>query len=123
MDPLLMQDALPDIDRIMKIAKDEGVDEKDKATRLNEIFSARNIRLKRMKNSHGALSPAATDGYAKCPDMTEMRILFQLQSETNSDSCSTDTTSNLSSDVNYDLIEDVMISAIKQHVWCKNGKK
>ncbi|CAF1518249.1 unnamed protein product [Adineta steineri] len=106
----LMQDALPDIDREMQRAKEDGLDDKIKAQRLNEIFSAKNLRSKRMKNSHGALSSAATDGYAKCPDMAEMRIQFRKQLESTPNTFATSTLTTLASDINYDLMEDVDVS-------------
>jgi hypothetical protein len=106
----LMQDALPDIDCVMRNAETEGVDERTKTKRLNEIFSTRKIRSKRMKNLHGALSSAATDGYAKCPDMAEMRIQFRLQSQNAPNTFDSTTLTDLSSDTSYDLMEDVDIS-------------
>ena len=77
----LMQDALSDIDREMRQSEEEEVDEKVQAQRLNALFVAKNIRSARMKNSFGVLSTAATDVYAKCPDMVEMRLQFRIQSE------------------------------------------
>lgn len=68
----LMQDALPDIDRQLRQAEEEGIDEKGQARRLNAFFASNNIRSKRIRNSHGVLSEAATDGYARCPDMAEI---------------------------------------------------
>jgi hypothetical protein len=106
----LMQNALPDIDREMRRAEAEGVDEKIKAKRLNEMFSSKNIRSKRMKNLYGALSTAATDGYAKCPDMAEMRIQFRLQSEKAPTVVFSTAYTELASDKNYDLLEDEAIS-------------
>lgn len=101
----LMQDALPDIDRELRQAEEEGVDERVQARRLNALFASKNIRSKRIKNSSGILSEAATEGYAKCPDMAEMRIQFRIQSE------KTATTPPLmTSDTNYDLLEDEDIS-------------
>jgi hypothetical protein len=106
----LMQDALPDIDREMRQADAEGVDEKVKAQRLNKYFSSKNIRSKRMKNTHGTLSTAATDGYAKCPDMAEMRIQFRLQTEKGPTVVSSTEYTELASEKNYDLLEDEDIS-------------
>lgn len=106
----LMQDALPDIDREMRRAEDEGVNEKVKAQRLTEIFTSKNMRSRRMKNSYGALSVAATDGYARCPDMAEMRIQFKLLSEKASNSVDSSSHTELESDASYDLIEDAVIT-------------
>ncbi len=106
----LMQNALPDIDREMRKAEAEGVDEKVKAQRLNQIFSSKNLRSKRMKNSYGALSTAATDGYAKCPDMAEMRIQFRIQSEKGSTTVPNTAYKELASEKNYDLLEDEAVS-------------
>jgi len=106
----LMQDAMPDIDREMQRAEAEGVDEKIKAERLNEIFTSKNMRSKRMKNSYGALSTAATDGYAKCPDMAEMRIQFRLQSEKPPTALPSTAYTELASEKNYDLLEDEVIT-------------
>jgi hydroxylamine reductase (hybrid-cluster protein) len=72
----LMKDAQADIDREMQQAEVEGVDEKEKIKRVNNIFSSKNIRSKQMKNSYGAMSSVATDCYAKCVDMTEMQSKF-----------------------------------------------
>ena len=106
----LMQDALPDIDREMREAEAEGLNEKVKAQRLNKFFSSKNIRSKRMKNSHGALSTAATDGYARCPDMAEMRIQFRLQSENGPTVVSDTAYAELQSERDYELLEDEDIS-------------
>ena len=107
----LMQDSLPDIDREMRQAEEEGVDEKVQAQRLNALLSSKNIRSKRMQNSHGVLTSAATDGYARCPDMAEMRIQFKKQSEQNQTSPSTSAYAEMVSEKNYDLLEDEDISA------------
>lgn len=106
----LMQDALPDIDREMRQAEAEGVDDKAKAQRLNAMFASKNIRSKRMNNSYGALSNAATDGYAKCPDMAEMRIQFRIQSEKGPTVVPTTAYTELKSEESYDLLEDEAIS-------------
>ncbi|CAF3378834.1 unnamed protein product [Rotaria socialis] len=103
----LMRDALPDIDREMNNAEAEGADEKVKSKRLRDMFSSKNIRSKQMKNANGALTSTATDGYAKCPDMTEMRILFQQQSKATSTPY---THIETISETNYDLLEDEAIS-------------
>lgn len=101
----LMQDALPDIDREMRQAEAEGADERSKAQRLNQFFASKNLRSKRLKNIYGALSTTATDGYAKCPDMAEMRIQFQKQSQEKSERVP-----QISTDESYDLLEDEEIS-------------
>jgi hypothetical protein len=106
----LMQDAMPDIDREMQQAEAEGVNDKIKTKRLNDMFTSKNIRSKRMKNSYGALSSAATDGYAKCPDMAEMRIQFRLQSTATPTVLDNSAYSELSSETNYDILEDETIS-------------
>ncbi len=106
----LMQNALPDIDREMRQAAAEGADDKAKTKRLNKYFSSKNIRSKRMRNAHGALSTAATDGYAKCPDMAEMRIQFRIQSEKGLTSPPPAAYDELGSEKSYDLLEDEDIS-------------
>jgi hypothetical protein len=72
----LMQDAQADIVREMQQADVEGVDEKEKIKRMNNIFSSKNLRSKQMKNSYGAMSSVATDCYSKCADMSEMKSKF-----------------------------------------------
>ena len=104
----LMQDALPDIDRELRQAEEEGVDERGQARRLNALFASKNIRSKRIKNSYGVLSDAATEGYAKCPDMAEMRIQFRIQSEKTP--ASPPAYAEMASEANYDLLEDEDIS-------------
>jgi hypothetical protein len=106
----LMQDALPDIDREIQKAEAEGLDEKTKSKRLNEMFSSKKMRSRRMKNSYGALTSAATDGYAKCPDMAEMRIQFRLQSAATLTDSTSSTFTELSSERDYDLLEDEVIT-------------
>ncbi|CAF0816677.1 unnamed protein product [Adineta ricciae] len=72
----LMQDAQADIDREMQRAEAEGVDETEKAKRINKIFASKNIRAKQMKNEHGAMSTVAKESYSKCADMSEMKMKF-----------------------------------------------
>jgi len=72
----LMQDAQADIDREMQQAEAEGVDEKEKVKRMNNIFASKNLRSKQMKNSYGAMSSIATECYSKCVDMSEMKSKF-----------------------------------------------
>ncbi|CAF4749922.1 unnamed protein product [Rotaria sp. Silwood1] len=105
----LMQNALPDIDCEMNKAESEGIDEKAQAKRVRDIFSSKNICLKRMRNSHGAFSSAATDGYAKCPDMAEMRIQFRLQSEATPTVSTTSRHTGSASETDYDLLDDEVV--------------
>jgi len=72
----LMQEAQADIDREMQQAEAEGVDEKEKVKRVNNIFAKKNLRSKQMQNSYGAMSSVATDSYAKCADMSELKSKF-----------------------------------------------
>ena len=72
----LMQDAQADIDREMQRAETEGVDDAEKAKRINMIFASRNVRAKQMKNEHGAMSTVAKESYSKCADMSEMKMKF-----------------------------------------------
>lgn len=72
----LMQDAQADIDREMQRAEAEGVDDTEKAKRINHIFASKNIRAKQMKNDHGAMSTVAKESYSKCADMSEMKKKF-----------------------------------------------
>jgi len=74
------------------------------------MFSSKNIRSRRMKNSYGALTSGATDGYAKCPDMAEMRIQFRLQSAATPTDSTSSTFTELSSERDYDLLEDEVVT-------------
>jgi hydroxylamine reductase (hybrid-cluster protein) len=98
----LMKDAQADIDREMQQAEVDGVDEKEKIKRVNNIFSSKNIRSKQMKNSYGAMSSVATDCYAKCVDMTEMQSKFSSKPVAASAMPTVETT--------YDLAEDEAVN-------------
>jgi hypothetical protein len=100
----LMKEAQEDIDREMKKAEAEGVDEKEKAKRVNHIFASKNIHSKQMKNSHGAMSSIATDCYSKCEDMSEMKMRFS------STPAAPPRAMPSAAEATYDLIEDEDVS-------------
>ena len=90
----------------MQQAEEKGVGEKEQAQQWNALLVAKNIRSRRMKNSYGALSTAATDGYTRCPDMAEMRIQFRKQSKQSLTSPTSTAYAKMVSKKDYDLLED-----------------
>ena len=72
----LMQAAQEDIDREMRQAEAEGVDDREKAKRVNRVFASKNLHSKQMRNEHGAFSNISKTSYSKCADMSEMRHQF-----------------------------------------------
>jgi hypothetical protein len=103
----LMQDAQADINREMQQADAEGVDEKEKAKRINHIFASKNMHSKQMKNSHGVMSSLATDHYAKCADMSEMQMKFTSAPAPPAASYASGPSTE---EMNYDLMEDETVS-------------
>ncbi|UJR14504.1 hypothetical protein I4U23_001500 [Adineta vaga] len=101
----LMQDAQADIDREMQRAEAEGVDEKEKAKRINNIFASKNIRAKQMKNEHGAMSSLAKESYSKCADMSEMQMKFSSKPTSHAPACAMPTAA-----ASYDLMEDEAVN-------------
>jgi len=75
----LMQDAQEDIDKEMKQAEAEGVDEQEITTRVNRLLLTRNARVKQMNNLGGETSDVAKSTYAKCADMNELRSQFKIE--------------------------------------------
>ncbi|CAF1213043.1 unnamed protein product [Rotaria sordida] len=69
----LMQEAQADIDLEMQKAEAEGASEKEKAGRINHIFTSKNMRSKQMHNAFGTASTLAQEHYSKCADMSEMK--------------------------------------------------
>jgi hypothetical protein len=100
----LMQDAQQDIDREMQQAEAEGVDEEEKAKRLNQIFASKNMHCHQMKNIGGAVSKTVTDVYSKTNSMTEMKSHFMSKPTTTFD----DITEEV--DMTYDLTENADVS-------------
>ncbi|CAF0991962.1 unnamed protein product [Adineta steineri] len=75
----LMQNAQEDIDREMKKAEAEGVDEKEKAKRIAHLFASKNMYVQQMANVAGAHSTLAKESYSKCTNMFQMQQQFQAQ--------------------------------------------
>jgi hydroxylamine reductase (hybrid-cluster protein) len=105
----LMKDAQADIDREMQQAEAEGVDEKEKIKRVNNIFSSKNIRSKQMNNSYGVMSSVATDCYAKCVDMSEMKSKFSSKPAAASAGFAS-TSAMPTAETTYDLAEDEVVN-------------
>lgn len=103
----LMQDAQADIDREMQKAELDGADEKEKAKRINHVFSSKNMRSKQMKNSYGAMSSVATDCYSKCADMSEMKSKFSSKPAA---APSVFASAMPTAETNYELMEDEDVS-------------
>lgn len=103
----LMQDAQADIDREMERAEAEGVDEKEKAKRINSIFSSKNVRSKQMNNAFGVFSTVSKESYSKCVDMKEMKSKF---SSNPTPASAAFASSMPSSELHYDLMEDQAVS-------------
>jgi hydroxylamine reductase (hybrid-cluster protein) len=103
----LMKDAQADIDREMQQAEAEGVDEKEKIKRVNNIFSSKNIRSKQMNNSYGAMSSVATDCYAKCADMSEMKSKFSSKPAA---AMAAFASAMPTAETTYDLAEDEVVN-------------
>jgi hypothetical protein len=74
-----MQDAQEDINREMKQAEEEGVDEHEITSRVNRLLVTRNARVRQMDNLGGATSTVAKEKYSKCADMSELRSQYQVE--------------------------------------------
>ena len=72
----LMQAAEEDIAREMHRAEAEGVDEKEKAKRINSIFAAKSLRSHQMTNAYGTTSTAAKHYSSAYSDMSAMQSAF-----------------------------------------------
>ncbi|CAF3513150.1 unnamed protein product [Rotaria sp. Silwood1] len=103
----LMQEAQADIDHEMQKAEAEGASEKEKAKRINNIFSSKNLRAKQMHNSFGAASSLATDCYSKCVDMSEMKSKFSSKPTAPSAAFAS---AIPTAETTYDLMEDQHVS-------------
>ena len=103
----LMQDAQVDIDREMQQAEAEGVDEKEKVKRINNIFESKNIRSKQMQNSYGAMSSVVMDCYAHCVDMNDLKSKYSSQPVTDVDDLPVRMSAT---DIFYDLKEDQAVT-------------
>lgn len=75
----LMQDAQEDIDKEMKQAEAEGVDENEITNRVNRLLLTRNARVKQMSNLGGETSSVAKTRYAKCADMSALRSEYKIE--------------------------------------------
>jgi len=105
----LMQDAQEDIDREMQRAEAEGVDDEEKAKRLNQIFASKNMHCHQMKNDAGTMSKTITDVYSKMSSMTEMQTHFMSQPKATFD-YSTEEEVKTAADMTYDLKESADVS-------------
>ncbi len=108
----LMQGAQEDIDREMQRAEAEGVDEEEKAKRLNQIFASKNMHCHQMKNDAGAMSKTITDVYSKMSSMTEMQTHFMSKPKAMFD-YSTEEEVKKVADMTYDLTEDADVSVVQ----------
>jgi Mg-chelatase subunit ChlD len=75
----LMQDAQEDINREMKLAEEEGVDEHEITSRVNRLLVTKNLRVRQMDNSAGTTSSVAKERYSKCADMSELRRHYVVE--------------------------------------------
>lgn len=75
----LMQDAQEDINKEIKTAEEEGVDENEITTRVNRLLLKRNTRVRQLDNAAGTTSAIAKESYSKCADMKELRSQFKVE--------------------------------------------
>ena len=76
----LMQDAQEDINREMRAAEAEEVDEQEMISRVNRVLLTKNRRVAQMENLSGQTSSIARTTYSKCADMSELRSRYVPQS-------------------------------------------
>ncbi|CAF1591315.1 unnamed protein product [Rotaria sp. Silwood1] len=76
----LMKDAEEDINKEMKKAEAEGVDEEEITTRVNRLLLEKNLRVKQMDNIAGTTSSVAKETYSKCTNMKELRSQYKIES-------------------------------------------
>ncbi|CAF1306738.1 unnamed protein product [Didymodactylos carnosus] len=74
----LMQDVQEDIEKEMKQAEAEGVNEEEIATRVNHMLLAKNIKSKQFQ-SPTSISVAAKEQYSKYSDMGELRKNYKIE--------------------------------------------
>ncbi|CAF3782232.1 unnamed protein product, partial [Adineta steineri] len=74
--------------------------------RIGNIFAAKNIRSKQMKNEYGAASSVAKDYYSKCADMSEMKMQFSSAAAAPSSAAFAMPTTEAA----YDLMEDEAVT-------------
>ncbi|CAF1180958.1 unnamed protein product [Adineta steineri] len=72
----LMQVAEEDINREMERAEAEGVDDKEKVKRINNIFATKNLFSTQMTNNFGMTSTSAKAYSSTCQTMGEMQSAF-----------------------------------------------
>ncbi|UJR24167.1 hypothetical protein I4U23_027133 [Adineta vaga] len=72
----LMQAAEDDINREMKQAEAEGVDDKEKVKRINAIFTTKNLFSTQMANPFGTTSCTAKAFSSTCHNMAQMQNAF-----------------------------------------------
>jgi hypothetical protein len=106
----LMQGAQEDIDREMQRAEAEGVDDEEKAKRLNQIFASKNMHCHKMKNDTGTMSKTVTDVYSKMSSMTEMQTHFMSKPKATFDDITEEDEVKKAADITYDLTENADVS-------------
>ncbi|CAF1069481.1 unnamed protein product [Rotaria sordida] len=110
----LMQGAQEDIDREMQRAEAEGVDDEEKAKRLNQIFASKNMHCHQMKNDTGTMSKTVTDVYSKMSSMTEIRTHFMSKPKATFDYSTEEEEEEeevkKAADMTYDLTENADVS-------------
>jgi hypothetical protein len=95
----LMLNAQEDIAREIQQAEEDGVDERETATRVNRYFASRKTRTKQMRNKAGAMSKAAEECYSKCTDMSEVQSKYKVVDKDEEEN---------NEDMNYEVDEDEM---------------
>ena len=73
----LMHVAHDDIEREMRKAASDGLDEQATAMRLQRVFADKKMVVNRMKNEAGMPSRIAEECYAKCVDMSDMQNQYK----------------------------------------------
>jgi len=109
----LMQGAQEDIDREMQRAEAEGVDDEEKAKRLNQIFASKNMHCHQMENDAGTMSKTVTDVYSKMSSMTEMQTHFMSKPKATFDDITEEEEVKKAADMTYDLTENADVSIVQ----------
>ena len=73
----LMTNSRKDIVREMRKATADRVDDHEAATRLQRLFSNKNVSVSRMNNGAGTPSRAVEECYTKCSDMTDIQRQYK----------------------------------------------
>jgi hypothetical protein len=102
----LMKDAEQDITREIKQAEEEAIDEQETAVRINRIFTLKKIRVRQIRNTHGATSKAVEECYSKCVNMPKMQSKYKMAETKKSEKID---------DINYVLkVGDVSLFQLKR---------